>query len=155
MSDLLVDKNSILMFDIDGVLCKYWFKDYNTKCFEDIHWARMNVSCDMYAHAERTHLFDDIIEKWDAEKLYTLSTATSSFEQRNKIHLIKREFPKFKDENILFVGDDKYKVGVMSEFWRKYPKHDVILIEDSASILASVVSANNSHIKCYLVSDFI
>lgn len=153
-------KDNILVFDIDGTLCKYDFPDFGVKCFDEHSWIHLNMLTDVYANAIPIRIFDDIIDSCNPNDLYSLGVAYSSFEQRNKINFMHKNFSKFKDNNIIFVSENKYKYDVLSELMEIYSQmgytdKKIILIEDNSSIMLDVELKKNSNIHCMLVSDFL
>lgn len=152
-------KDNILVFDIDGTLCKYNFQDFERKGFDAHSWIRLNMIKDMYDCSKPIKLFDDIIESHNQNNMYILGVACSSFEQRNKVNFIHKNFPKFRYENIIFVSDNCFKYDVLEELQIIYKQmgytKKIILIEDNASIMLDIELKDNHSIKCMLISDFI
>lgn len=153
-------KDDIVVFDMDGVLNKYDFGDLGFKIVTEHEWVRRNMAMDMYSFIKKTSIFDELIKEKNPMDMYVLSTAYSSFEQNNKINFLDREYGKFREDNIIFVARDEFKVDILKELRTIYDnskKKDkrIVLIEDTVRIMASVEELHDDRIKCYLVSDFI
>ena len=155
--DLIDD---IVIFDMDGTLNKYDFKELGFKIMEEHEWVRMNMQIDAYEFAEKTTLFGELIEKKNPMDMYVLSCAGCSFEQNNKINFIMREYPNIREEHIVFVAQSRYKVDIIKELREIYDKSHkqdkrIVIIEDNIGVLQDIENLHNDRIKCYLVSDFI
>lgn len=153
-------KDDIVVFDLDGVLSKYDFGELGFKLVSEHEWVRANMQMDMYSFVQKTHLFDELISEKNPMDIYVLSTAYTSFEQTNKINFLDREYGNIREDNIMFVARDEFKLDILKELRDIYDnagKQDkrIVLIEDTVRIMASVEELHDDRIKCYLVSDFI
>lgn len=153
-------KDSVIVFDMDGVLSKFDFGDLDIKIVPEHEWAKMNMMEDMYKYVQKTRLFDELIDTKNSMDMYVLSQTLSSFEQNNKINFLERNYPNIREDNIIFVGDTNIKIDILKglrEILDNTGKADVdlVIIEDSLSVLLDVTELNNPKIKCYMISDFI
>ena len=153
-------KDSVIVFDMDGVLSKFDFGDLDIKIVPEHEWAKMNMMEDMYKYVQKTRLFDELIDTKNSMDMYVLSQTISSFEQNNKINFLERNYPNIREDNIIFVGDTNIKIDILKglrEILDNTGKADVdlVIIEDSLSVLLDVTELNNPKIKCYMISDFI
>lgn len=153
-------KDSVIVFDMDGVLSKFDFGDLGIKIVPEHEWAKMNMMEDMYKYVQKTRLFDELIDTKNSMDMYVLSQTLSSFEQNNKINFLERNYPNIREDNIIFVGDTNIKIDILKglrEILDNTGKADVdlVIIEDSLSVLLDVTELNNPKIKCYMISDFI
>lgn len=153
-------KDSVIVFDMDGVLSKFDLGDLGIKIVPEHEWAKMNMMEDMYKYVQKTRLFDELIDTKNSMDMYVLSQTLSSFEQNNKINFLERNYPNIREDNIIFVGDTNIKIDILKglrEILDNTGKADVdlVIIEDSLSVLLDVTELNNPKIKCYMISDFI
>ena len=153
-------KDSVIVFDMDGVLSKFDFGDLDIKIVPEHEWAKMNMMEDMYKYVQKTSIFDELIDVKNSMDMYVLSQTLSSFEQNNKINFLERNYPNIREDNIIFVGDTNIKIDILKglrEILDNTGKADVdlVIIEDSLSVLLDVTELNNPKIKCYMISDFI
>lgn len=153
-------KDDIVVFDLDGVLSRYDFEELGFKLIKEHEWVRANMQRDMYNFITKTSLFDELIREKNSMDMYVLSTAYTSFEQRNKINFLEREYGDIREDNIIFVARDEFKVGVLQELRDIYDlagKCDkrIVLIEDTVGIMASIEDLKTDRIKCFLISDFV
>jgi len=153
-------KDDIVVFDMDGVLNRYNFPELGFKIYSEEGWIRKNMEIDVYSFAEKTSLFDELIESKNSMDLYICSAAGTSFEQTNKIRFLEEKYPNFREDNIIFVGKTEFKIEVLKYLRDLYDSHGkqdkrIVIIEDTVSVLDAVEKLNNPMIKCYLVSDFI
>lgn len=154
-------KDCILVFDVDGVLVRYDFRDEDSGLMlKDKHtWIKANVKKDVYASAVGTELFDELIKnhKYD---VHILSVVFSSFEQKSKVKYLMNRFPNLKEENLIFVGDKNIKLDMMKILREKLDDeglYDIplVLIEDTVPTMLMIESLHDERIRCYLISDFI
>lgn len=150
---------SVLVFDIDGTLCKYDFPLFNAKCFDKSTWLSLNMSLNPYVSAIPTSLFNEIIDSHNQDELYVLGVSLSSFESRNKIKFLNNYYSKFKDENIMFVSSNSFKYAILCELHNILEVSGVhkriVLVEDNPDIMVHIESQNNESVRCVLVSDYI
>lgn len=150
--------DDIVLFDVDGVLGKFDFGELGFKILEKEKWLRKNMECDVYSYVQKTNFFDDFIKVHN--NLMVLSVAFSSYEQKNKIKFIERNYSNIDKENIIFVATDDLKVEVLKQLREDFDKKGfgnkrIILIEDNSRIMGSIEKLNNPRIKCFLLSDFL
>ena len=153
-------KDSVVVFDMDGVLNKFDFSTLNIKIVPDHEWAKMNMIEDAYRYVQKTNIFSDLIGSKNTDDVYVLSAALTSFEQANKMRFLNREYPNIKNSNMMFVGETRFKIDILKglrEILDNTGKShvDIVMIEDSMSVLLDVTKLGNPKIKCYLVSDFL
>lgn len=158
-------ENCIVVFGLNGVLSRYNFDRFGTKALDEHTWLSRNMQEDMYRFTKKTSLFDDLINKKCPMQMYVLSTASSSFEQKHQLNFLEENYPNIREDNVIFVAKDEYKVDILQELRDIHNKHNrygyesttnrIVLIEDKPSILKQVEELRTSEIKCYLVSDFI
>ena len=153
-------KDDIVVFDIDGVLVKYDFGKLGFKIMPEKEWIRANMQMDMYSFMEKTSIFDELISTLNPMNMYVLSVASSSFEQNNKINFILENQPNIREDNIIFVSQNEYKVEILKELREIYDKarkghKRIVMIEDNTLIMASIEELKDERIRCLLVSDFI
>lgn len=153
-------KESVVVFDMDGVLNRFDFSTLNIRMVPDHDWAEMNMIEDAYRYVQKTNIFSNLISTKNSDDVYVLSAALTSFEQANKKRFLNREYPNIKDDNMMFVGETRFKIDILKglrEILDKSGKShmDIVMIEDSIGVLLDVSKLNNPRIKCYLVSDFL
>lgn len=153
-------QNDILVFDIDGVLARFNFPTFGKKVYDGHDWVTQNIRFDMYSFIEKTNLFDELIASKDSMDIYVLSEAKCSYEQHSKIDFIDREYPNIREDNIIFVGDQKYKIDVLKELRNIYDSVDktdkrIVMIEDTLEVMVAVENLEDENLRCFLVSDFI
>ena len=155
---ILPKKNVYYTFELP--INKFDFSTLNIKIVPDHDWAKMNMLEDAYKYVQKTNIFDELINTKNPMELFVLSATLTSFEQANKLSFLEREYPNIRRDNVMFVGETKFKIDILQglrEILDNTGKShmDLVIIEDSMSVLLDVTKLNNPKIKCYLVSDFI
>lgn len=146
----------IIFWDIDGVLAKYDFPLYNKKVFEYHEWVKLNILNDVYIDVEPTTFFDDFINT-NSNKQYILSVAMTSSEMESKIRFIQNKYKGiFSKNDIIFVSNGQYKVDALLAMSQKLNSYyRIVMIDDDASVMASIENLNNHKIRCFTLSDFL
>ena len=96
--------------------------------------------------------------KTNSDRVYVLSVVSSTFEARQKIKFIAKNYPSIQKENIIFVSSPYYKKVIMSEIYNKYYKDivnadDVSMIDDSLDVIHDIET--NTNFRCYHISEFV
>ena len=152
--------NAVIVLDMDGVLNKFDFGELQFKIVQDHEWAELTMLKDTYYFVRKTCIFDSLIESKSQSDLYVLSAALTSYEQNSKIAFLNREYPKINKDNVIFVGDAKFKIDILKGLRKILDKTgkehmDLVMIEDTVSVLSDITKLNDDRIKCYLLSDFV
>ena len=116
-------KDKYVFFDIDGTLSEYRHNDlvYASKDPSLGVQTLENLLFDeLFLKSRPLKTMQRIIEKLDEDKIFILGTVLTNHEAQQKYVWINKNFPKFKRENIIFVGETRLKPDVIIEFAKKY-----------------------------------
>ncbi|MBQ4031087.1 MAG: hypothetical protein II625_04965 [Bacilli bacterium] len=153
----LIDSNdTILVFDMDGVLAKLEFGEYNHYEMNDEKWQQA------YANGESFYTEDKVIKRMqkylstkDMNNIYVLSKAYNDNENKDKIHFLTKYY-KIKNENIFFVPENKDKVNVLNKIKGLHPEvedYKIAMVEDTVEILDDIMAKtkfSTIHISSFL-----
>ena len=151
-------KNGVAFFDFDGVLSKYQTLDDRTMLYPDEKWVKYCVEHDdVFKHGGPSSRIQRAIKELDPDKVYVLSVAETSFEQKHKINFIHEYFKTIKDENIFFVSKNEYKKiiidAIHSKHYSNMSKSKMCMVEDSLSVIMDIEQTTDFsaiHVSCFL-----
>lgn len=156
IKELLKDENSILVFDVDGVLAIMEWGIYNHFILNDSDW---NKACEegkiAYNEEKVSGKMKKFLENKDMSRIYVITRAISDQERALKKEFANKYYNILK-ENIFYVKDNKDKVIKLLEIRNKYPElqdYQIIMVEDTVSILNDVMEKTNfstAHISSFL-----
>lgn len=138
----LLDKNTTIVFDIDGVLAAFEFGDLKHNGCKDEEWETFVMNNKPYDKVSAIPQVKQFIKDKGTENIYVCSVS-EPFEEQNKKDFVIREYG-IPEEHIYFVRDKKEKINIMYELAKEKEQINVALVEDTTSTL--------NHI--YNVSDF-
>lgn len=145
-----------VFFDFDGVLAT--IQATPSKVFvENNEYVKMHIRGDnVYCATRAPKVLKRVIDSMNPEDVYLLSMVATSFEANNKRKFITDNYPKFKQENMIFVGGNEYKSIVIEEMYKseafgRIRRKDIVLVEDTSEIIISVEALG---FTCYHVSTF-
>ena len=133
-------KNKYVFFDVDGTLSEYRYNDrlYAGRCpelgcqsFEDFLFG------DLFLNARPLKTMQKVIEKLEPDKIFVLGTIVCNNESEQKYIWLKKYFPNFKRENIIFINSTMLKPDVILEYCKKYnwDIKDVAFVDDRIDAL--------------------
>ena len=153
----LIDSNdTILVFDMDGVLAKLEFGEYNHYEMDDAKWQAA------YEKGEIFYSEDKVVKRMqrylatkNMNNIYVLSKAYNENENKDKIHFLTKYY-NIKEENIYFVQENKDKVNVLSKIKELHPEvedYKLAMVEDTVEILDDIMAKtkfSTIHISSFL-----
>lgn len=156
IKEIINSPESILVFDIDGVLIKYQFGEHNHNICSDAEWDAnaTNLASRTYSTAEPVVTLQDLIAKKNPENVYVCSVVSHG-EGPSKIDAISRHYDILED-NIKLVSHNLEKLAVLQALKSEHP--DVpdemfVLIDDTVKTL-TYVQENSGFSTCH-VSTFL
>lgn len=140
----LLEKETMVVFDIDGVLAAYEFGELKHNACKDEEWEQFVVDNKPYDKAKAIPQIKSFIEDKGTKEVYVCSVA-APFEEENKRAFVMREYNIARD-HIVFVREKEQKIDFLYKLAGKKGKEErrVALVEDTTSILNRI----------YEVSDF-
>ncbi len=156
IQNIINNKDSILVFDVDGVLAKLEFGKYN-HFMDDIEWEnayKNGINC--YDESKVIKKMQDFIRTRNMDNVYVATVVTcGDNEGMNKVAYLIKYYGIHK-ENIYYVPNNKDKLEVLLKIKEKYPElspRNIVLIDDTVEILNDVM--NNSEFITAHISSFL
>lgn len=156
ISNIINDKDSILVFDVDGVLAKLEFGKYN-HFMSDEEWENANLNgINCYDESKVIKKMQDFLKTRNMDNIYVATVVTCGDDEgMNKIEYLVKYYGIHK-ENIYYVPSNNDKLEVMLKIKEKYPNispRSIVLIDDTIEILNNIM--NSSEFTTAHISSFI
>ncbi len=155
IKELLKDKNSILVFDIDGVLALLEFGEYNHYYASDDDWDKFVEDNNLYTEDKVSKKMQEFLKDIDKNRVYVITQIGI-----DKEGIYKKEYAEkyygIKPENIYFVHRNNDKISKLHKIRNKHPKakdYQVIMIDDTPDVLTDVqlkTKYSTAHISSFL-----
>lgn len=157
IKELLNDKKSVLVFDIDGVLALMEFGEHNHYYMaNDDEWDKIiNEGVNFYTEEKVSKKMQAFLKDKDINRVYIITTSNTSKESEYKINFAKKYY-NILDENIYCVNDNTKKIDIIKKIKEKYMDLDdeyIIMIDDTLSVLNDIMdntSFSTAHISSFL-----
>ena len=156
IKQLLLEKDNVLVMDVDGVLALQEWGEYNHFDLSDEEWSIMaNKEKHFYGENLVSRRMQDYLSDKDPNLLFVISKAYTENEDESKVYFC-HEYYWIPEDHIFFVRSDAEKVEVFKKIVAMFPnlpKHKIIMIEDTVSILNDIkeqTDCSTVHISSFL-----
>ncbi|MBR3280791.1 MAG: hypothetical protein IKI57_02935 [Clostridia bacterium] len=141
IKQLLMEKDNVIVMDVDGVLALQEWGEYNHFDLSDEEWSVMaNEQEHFYGEELVSKKMQAYLADKDPDLLFVISKAYTKNEDESKVYYCSTYYPIPRD-HIFFVRSDKEKVEVFKKIIAMFPNvpnHKKIMIEDTVSILNDI-----------------
>lgn len=156
IKELLKDKNSVLVFDIDGVLAILEFGEYNHYYASDADWDDfVNGDNNLYTEDKVSKKMQDFLGTLDKSRVYVITAIGVNKEGEYKKEYVNKYYG-ISPENVYFVDRSNNKMDALNEIRSKYPEiedYQLIMIDDTPDVLTDVQlksKYSTAHISSFL-----
>ncbi len=153
---LLRDKESILVFDVDGVLAILEFGERNHYYASDEEWDKaVESGMNYYTEDKVSKKMQDFLRDRDKSKIYVITAIGVNKEGEYKKQYL-RKFYGIPEENVYFVDKNRDKTKELikiREMHKDIPDEKIIMIDDTPEILCDIQDNTNystAHISSFL-----
>ena len=153
---LLKNENSVLVFDIDGVLALLEFGKYHHHLINDDEWNKENISgMNYYSEDKVSNKIKNFLETKDMNRIYVITTVGSNNEGEFKKEFVNKYY-NIPKENVHYVDDNSKKIIELIKIKEEYPELDdykIVMIDDTVSILNDVMEKtkfSTAHVSSFL-----
>ena len=156
IKEILNDKESILVFDVDGVLAKLEFGKYNHYEADDEVW---NKNCEnginLYNEKLVIKKMQDFLKEKDMSKVYVATKVGTKNEEKYKTAYLKK-FYNIIEDNIYYVYDNVEKLSVLNKIKKRHndiKEKNIVLIDDTVEVLTYIMcnsGYSTAHISTFL-----
>ncbi|MBQ9314135.1 MAG: hypothetical protein IJ220_03920 [Clostridia bacterium] len=154
--EILNDDESILVFDVDGVLAVMEWGEYNHYGEDDETWTKMyEENSNFYTEDFVCKRMQEFIKSKDANKIFVITKAFCENEVEDKKNFVNKYYgiPK---EHVYSVQSNIQKTDVLIGIKEKYPDlpgHKLVMIDDTVEILTNIMERtgfSTAHISTFL-----
>lgn len=155
IKEILESKNSVIVFDVDGVLAPLEYGEYNHYYANDEEWAEeIERGTDFYDDVRVIKTMKDFIDTKNINNIYVITKAMNEKEFECKIRFLSKNYGILKD-NCYMVYKDNEKLNRLDEIRDKTNIDDrlIVMVEDTVSILNHIME--NSKYTTVHISTFL
>lgn len=154
---MLKDKDTAVVFDIDGVLAAYEDGEYHhCSCLDD-QWKEYVESHDVYSTIRPLKTIQEWIERNKTiKKVFVCSTSSGEIEDVQKVKFVKNNY-NIPESHIFFVRHNYEKLLVLEKIHKTYfpylKERQIVMVEDTAAVLANIYEKSNystAHISSFI-----
>ena len=155
IKEVLENKDSVIAFDVDGVLAPIEYGEYNHYYANDEEWAEeIEKGTDFYKDVRPVKVLKDFISTKDINNIYVITKVMNEKEFIDKLKFLNKNYGILK-ENCFYVYDDKEKLSYLDEIRDKTNKDDrlIVMVDDTVSVLNHIMENSNYttvHISTFL-----
>lgn len=156
IKELLKDKESVLVFDIDGVLASLEFGEYNHFSDNDEEWfENCSKGINPYTEDKVISKIKIFLKNKDMNRVYVI-TAIGHINEWEFKKEFAYNFYNIPKENVFYVKKDIEKKEKLFEIKKKYPEledYKIVMIDDTTKILTDIMENTNFstvHISSFL-----
>lgn len=155
IKEVLENKDSVIAFDVDGVLAPIEYGEYNHYYANDEEWAEeIENGTDFYKDVRPVETIREFIKTKDINNIYVITKAMNEKEFDCKIRFLIKNYGILK-ENCFMVYKDEEKLSRLDEIQAKVNIDDrlIVMVEDTVSILNHIME--NSKYTTVHISTFL
>ena len=155
INELFVDPKTVYFLDVDGVLAKIEYGEYNHYCYDDELWAKMILENDYYAHVKPIKIMQDFLKDKNHERVYVVTKVMNETEFKQKKSFLEKHY-QIMPNHIFSVSNDNEKLNVMENIQQNYLDLDdkyFVMIDDTISVLNNIM--DHSKFSTVHISSFL
>ena len=156
IKELLNDKESVLVFDVDGVLAIMEFGENNHYILDDEEWNKANEEGhNFYTEEKVSKKIQNFLKKRSKNRIYVVTKAITTNEFEFKKLYVNKYYGILKN-NVYYVKNDcekKDKMKLIKEKHKDLDDKKIIMIDDTATVLTDIMDNTNfstAHISSFL-----
>lgn len=153
--ELFENPDTVYVFDVDGVLVRMEFGEYNHYTADDDVWAELVKSHDFYENLSPIVTMQDFLKDKDVSRVYVATRVMNDSEKKQKITFLSKHYHILPD-HVFEVYHNNEKLEVMKkvqEFYPELPEKYFVLVDDTVDVLTYVME--NSHFSTVHNSTFL
>ena len=153
---IINDDESVLVFDVDGVVAVMEWGEYNHFELDDNEWF---IACEKgdnsYNEDKVSRTMQKFLKNKDMSRIYVITVIGHENEKIFKSKFLK-EYYNIIEENIYYVKNNLEKKNELKKIKKKYPNmdsHKIVMIDDTVSVLNDILDNTNfstAHISSFL-----
>ena len=155
IKDLLLSDDTVLVFDVDGVLAKLEFGEYNHFETDDVWYTGIDNDINFYTENKVIKKMQDFIKRKNIDNIYVITVSKNEKEANIKKEYLINNYNILK-ENIYFCLKNinkKDKLKLIKEKYKNLEDYKIVMIDDTVEILNDIMDNTNFstvHISSFL-----
>ncbi len=156
IKQLLKSDDTVLVFDIDGVLALLEFGEYNHYDLDDEKWNQAtSEGINYYDEFKVSKKMQKFLSNKNMNNIYVITASANKNEEEIKKQYVNRYY-NIKKENVFNVFNKKNKIDKLKIIKEKYPEledYKIVMIDDTVEILNVIMDNTNFstvHISTFL-----
>jgi hypothetical protein len=156
IKELIKDNNTVLVFDVDGVLALMEWGGYNHYAFNDDEWDKAcSEGINLYTEDKVSKKMQDFLRHKNMNKIYAITRVGDNNEIKFKKEFLNKYY-NFFEENVFGVKENTEKKNFLFKIKENYPELEnkqIIMIDDTVDILNDVMENtefSTAHISSFL-----
>ena len=146
VKELLNEKDSVLVFDVDGVLALLEWGTYNHYALNDDEWTKAcEKGVNGYTQDKVCNKIKDFLANKDMSRIYVITTVGNNNEGTFKKEFANKYY-NIPKENVYYVENNSQKTETLIKIKQKYPEledYKIVMIDDTVSILNDIMEKTN------------
>lgn len=155
IKELFNDNKTIYVFDIDGVLAKIEYGQYNHYMLDDEAWAKEIEKGKIFYNDDLAiNTMKHFIESKDITKIYVISKIATKKEIDQKIDFLKRNY-SILENHVYYVNNNKEKLNILNKIHDKHKELDskyIVMIDDNVDDVLSYIAFNSNYSTIHISS---
>lgn len=155
LKELFKRKDTVYVFDIDGVLSAFEYGTYRHNLCGEKEWAEMTKYAEVYSTARPLKIFQKFIRK-NIDRCYVCSWETNKNFKKQKYDFVYNNYG-IKPNHVFFVDNNEDKLLILEKIHSVYyphlPKRSICMVDDSTTVLNHIY--DNSNYTTIHISSFI
>ena len=156
IQELLNSDDTILVFDIDGVLARMEFGEYNHFYLSDDEWTKLvEEGYSFYPDTLAMPSLVKYIESKNIDNIYVCSKSYTDKEDAMKVTFVKNNY-HIKDDHIFFVKSNDAKLDILNKIKENHPNtpdNHIAMVDDTVDVLNNIME--NSGFATVHISSFV
>ena len=155
IKDLLLSDDTVLVFDVDGVLAKLEFGKYNHFETDDVWYTGIDNDINFYTEDKVIKKMQDFIKTKNINNIYVITVSKNEKEANIKREYLIKNYNILK-ENIYFCLKNinkKDKLKLIKDKYKNLEDYKIVMIDDTVEILNDIMDNTNFstvHISSFL-----
>ena len=154
--EIMDKKDSVLFFDIDGVLALMEWGEHTHFGLTDEEWKKYyEKNNNLYGKECVIKRFQEYLKDRDMSRIYVITKAYSENEWEDKKNYAFKYY-NIPKENVYYVDKNVDKVKVMLKVREQYPnleEYKFVMIDDSVDVLTEIMNTTNfstAHVSSFV-----
>ena len=156
VKELLRNEESILVFDVDGVLALLEYGEYNHYDNSDEEWLEeCERGINHYTESKVIKKMQNFLKTKDMSRVYIITMVGNENEKKFKVEFANKYYNILK-ENVYCVKNNSEKKEILLEIKEKYPNvdnHNIVMIDDTVNVLTDIME--NTDFSTIHISSFL